>query len=159
MLSKSPLVTFFVGIYLFQVVFPFCVSSPLVSVEAAVAAYSQARAPGIYKGDYLKELFRRYGDVEDAPAAPPLPEWCFDDDDGDVDDDGNVIGQESGPSSSGSAPGKRKKERLKMVREGSTGTGSRKEEAGRRKQEGGCSSIGSAPYDIKPLQCAMWGLL
>lgn len=89
-----------------------------VSVEAAVAAFAQARAPGIYKGDYLKELFRRYGDVEDAPAAPVLPEWCFDDDDGDQDDDGNVIGQESqsGPSSSESAPGKRRKERLKFVR-------------------------------------------
>uniref|UniRef100_A0A8C7D3H2 mRNA-capping enzyme n=1 Tax=Oncorhynchus kisutch TaxID=8019 RepID=A0A8C7D3H2_ONCKI len=86
------------------------------SVEAAVAAFAQARAPGIYKGDYLKELFRRYGDVEDAPPAPALPEWCFDDDDGDQDDDGNVIGQESqsGPSSSESAPGKRRKERLKF---------------------------------------------
>ncbi|XP_070781922.1 mRNA-capping enzyme isoform X2 [Enoplosus armatus] len=85
------------------------------SVEAAVAAFGQARAPGIYKGDYLKELFRRYGDEEDAPSAPALPEWCFDDDDdGEVDDDGNAVGQESGPSSSGSAPGKRKKEKLKL---------------------------------------------
>ncbi|XP_039637283.1 mRNA-capping enzyme [Perca fluviatilis] len=85
------------------------------SIEAAVAAFSQARAPGIYKGEYLKELFRRYGDEEDAPPAPELPEWCFDDDDdGDVDDDGNAVGQESGPSSSGSAPGKRKKEKLKL---------------------------------------------
>ncbi|KAM6954379.1 mRNA-capping enzyme [Aplochiton taeniatus] len=84
------------------------------SVEAAVAAFAQARAPGIYKGEYLKELFRRYADVEDAPPAPQLPEWCFDDDDAEVDDDGNVIGQESGPSSSGSVPGKRKKERLKL---------------------------------------------
>lgn len=91
------------------------------SVEAAVAAFSQSRAPGIYKGDYLKELFRRYGEVEDAPAAPDLPEWCFDDDDGggngEVDDDGGTISQESAPSSSGSTPGKRKKERLKMVNE------------------------------------------
>lgn len=82
-----------------------------------MAAFSQSRAPGIYKGDYLKELFRRYGDEEDTPAAPALPEWCFDDDgDGEVDDDGNAVGQESGPSSSGSAPGKRKKEKLKLVR-------------------------------------------
>lgn len=89
----------------------------LISVEAAVAAFGQARAPGIYKGDYLKELFRRYGDEEDAPPAPALPEWCFDEDDGgEVDDDGNAVGQESGPSSSGSAPGKRKKEKLKLVR-------------------------------------------
>uniref|UniRef100_A0A3Q3WR72 mRNA-capping enzyme n=1 Tax=Mola mola TaxID=94237 RepID=A0A3Q3WR72_MOLML len=85
------------------------------SVEAAVAAFSLARAPGIYKGDYLKELFRRYGDEEDTPPAPALPEWCFEDDDsGEVDDDGNAIGQESGPSSSGSWPGKRKKEKLKL---------------------------------------------
>ncbi|KAI4899635.1 hypothetical protein NFI96_014635 [Prochilodus magdalenae] len=85
------------------------------SVEAAVAAFAQARSPGIYKGDYLKELFRRYGDVDDTPAAPQLPDWCFEDDnDGDVDDDGNVISQESGPSSSGSNPGKKKKEKLKL---------------------------------------------
>lgn len=83
------------------------------SVEAAVAAFTQARAPGIYKGEYLKELFRRYGDEEDAPAAPALPEWCFDDEDPEVDDDGNSV-QESGPSSSGSAPGKRRKEKLKL---------------------------------------------
>lgn len=88
----------------------------LISIEAAVAAFSRARAPGIYKEDYLKELFRRYGDEEDAPAPPDLPEWCFDDDDGDVDDDGNDVGQESAPGSSGSAPMKRKREKLKLVR-------------------------------------------
>uniref|UniRef100_A0A674MFV9 mRNA-capping enzyme n=1 Tax=Takifugu rubripes TaxID=31033 RepID=A0A674MFV9_TAKRU len=85
------------------------------SLEAAVAAFSQARTPGIYKGDYLRELFRRYGDEEDAPSPPALPEWCFEDDDGgELDDDGNAVGQESGPSSSGSAPGRRKKEKLKL---------------------------------------------
>uniref|UniRef100_A0A8C5C4M5 mRNA-capping enzyme n=1 Tax=Gadus morhua TaxID=8049 RepID=A0A8C5C4M5_GADMO len=85
------------------------------SVEAAVAAFTLSRAPGIYKGEYLKELFRRYGDVEDAPPAPQLPEWCFDEDEGngDVDDEGNAIGQDPAACSSGSAPGKRKKERLK----------------------------------------------
>lgn len=88
----------------------------LFSVEAAVAAFSQARPPGIYKGDYLKELFRRYGEEDDSPPAPALPEWCFDDDDGEVDDDGNSVSQESGPSSSGSAAGKRKKEKMKLVR-------------------------------------------
>ncbi|KPP79283.1 mRNA-capping enzyme-like [Scleropages formosus] len=88
--------------------------APAPSVEAAVAAFAQARAPGIYKGEYLKELFRRYGDVEEAPPPPPLPEWCFDDDSEEVDDDFGVVGQESGPSSSASAQGKRKKERLKL---------------------------------------------
>lgn len=82
-----------------------------------MAAFAHSRAPGIYKGDYLKELFCRYGDDEDTPPAPALPEWCYDDDDdGEVDDDGNTVGQESGPSSSGSAPGKRKKEKIKVVR-------------------------------------------
>ncbi|EGV92274.1 mRNA-capping enzyme [Cricetulus griseus] len=38
------------------------------SIEAAVAAFAQARPPGIYKGDYLKELYRRYGDIEEAPC-------------------------------------------------------------------------------------------
>ncbi|XP_010779930.1 mRNA-capping enzyme-like, partial [Notothenia coriiceps] len=85
------------------------------SVEAAVAAFTQARAPGIYKGEYLKELFRRYGEEEDSPPAPALPEWCFDDDDEeDVDDDGKSVGQDSGPSSSGSSAGKRKKEKIKL---------------------------------------------
>lgn len=88
----------------------------LFSVEAAVAAFAHARAPGIYKEDYLKELFRRYGDVDDAPPAPELPDWCFEDGNDDIDDDGNVIGQDSGPSSSGSNPGKKKREKLKLVR-------------------------------------------
>lgn len=83
-----------------------------------MAAFANARAPGIYKGDYLKELFRRYGDEEDTPPAPELPDWCFEDGDGDDgdDDDGNAVGPQSGPSSSGSGPGKRKKEKLKLVR-------------------------------------------
>ncbi|KAG2467680.1 MCE1 enzyme, partial [Polypterus senegalus] len=86
------------------------------SVEAAVAAFAQARQPGIYKADYLKELFQRYGDVEDAPQPPTLPEWCFEDDDDneDFDDDGNTIVPDTGPSSSNSLPGKKRKERLKL---------------------------------------------
>ncbi|XP_058248641.1 mRNA-capping enzyme isoform X2 [Hemibagrus wyckioides] len=84
------------------------------SVEAAAAAFAHARSPGIYKEDYLKELFRRYGDIDDAPPAPELPDWCFEDGNDDVDDDGNVIGQDSGPSSSGSNPSKKKREKLKL---------------------------------------------
>lgn len=85
------------------------------SIEAAVAAFAQARPPGIYKGDYLKELFRRYGDVEDAPAAPPLPEWCFDEDEEeDGDDDGSASAPASEPSSSHTGQSKKKKERLKL---------------------------------------------
>ncbi|KAK2527737.1 Rngtt [Columba livia] len=85
------------------------------SIEAAVATFAQARPPGIYKGDYLKELFRRYGDEDDAPSPPELPEWCFEEDEEEDDDDnGKTGGQESEPGSSGSSFGKRRKERLKL---------------------------------------------
>ena len=30
-----------------------------------------------FQGDYLRELFKLYGDETDAPAEPQLPEWCF----------------------------------------------------------------------------------
>lgn len=45
------------------------------SVEAAVAEFAKIRPPGIYKADYLAELFRLYGDIEDTPQAPALPMW------------------------------------------------------------------------------------
>jgi len=51
-------------------------SSCCCSIEAAVHTFSQSRFPGIYKGGYIKELFKTYGDVDDAPDAPPLPDWC-----------------------------------------------------------------------------------
>lgn len=79
------------------------------SIEAAVNAYAQARPPGIYKQDYLQELFYRYGDVEDTPAAPPLPDWC--DESEDVDDEGNPISED------GSAPdGSRKRFKKEVVK-------------------------------------------
>ncbi|NWU25517.1 MCE1 enzyme, partial [Dyaphorophyia castanea] len=84
------------------------------SIEAAVATFAQARPPGIYKGDYLKELFRRYGDEDDAPSPPELPEWCFDEDEDEDDDNGKTGGPESEPGSSSSSFGKRRKERLKL---------------------------------------------
>uniref|UniRef100_A0A8V0X9Q7 mRNA-capping enzyme n=1 Tax=Gallus gallus TaxID=9031 RepID=A0A8V0X9Q7_CHICK len=84
------------------------------SIEAAVATFAQARPPGIYKGDYLKELFRRYGDEDDAPSPPELPEWCFEDDEEEDDDNGKMGGQESEPGSSSSSFGKRRKEHLKL---------------------------------------------
>jgi len=45
------------------------------SVEAAVAEFAKIRSPGIYKQDYLTQLFKLYGDVEDTPQAPVLPMW------------------------------------------------------------------------------------
>lgn len=81
----------------------------------------QLRPPGIYKGHYLMELFQLYGDVEDTPTTPPLPQWHSESDDSDRglaghdaaaddaaddgadDDDGATAG------GSGEAPGKRRK--------------------------------------------------
>ncbi|XP_060929864.1 mRNA-capping enzyme-like [Limanda limanda] len=40
-----------------------------------------SRTPGVYKGGYLEERFRRYGNEQDTPPAPTPPEWCLDDDD------------------------------------------------------------------------------
>lgn len=59
------------------------------SVDAALKAFSVARPPGIYKDDYIKELFRRYDDEEDAIEAPPLPNWCLEYDDEDTTDTDN----------------------------------------------------------------------
>ncbi|GIY54817.1 mRNA-capping enzyme [Caerostris darwini] len=68
------------------------------SVEAAIKYFSQARPPGIYKADYIQELFSRYGEIGDAFPAPPLPDWCNEDDD--VDDDGSSVrdGKDRPPS-------------------------------------------------------------
>uniref|UniRef100_UPI00358ED781 mRNA-capping enzyme isoform X2 n=1 Tax=Myxine glutinosa TaxID=7769 RepID=UPI00358ED781 len=67
------------------------------SVEAAVQEFAKARPPGIYKGDYLQELFTRYGETEDTPDPPPLPDWCveFDDSGRDGGDNRDVDNQRS----------------------------------------------------------------
>ncbi|KAM8718795.1 hypothetical protein ACLKA7_001496 [Drosophila subpalustris] len=57
------------------------------SVEAALAVFANARPPGIYKQDYINELFRRYEDEEDAPQAPEQPNWCLDYDDSNFNED------------------------------------------------------------------------
>ncbi|XP_060593527.1 mRNA-capping enzyme-like [Ruditapes philippinarum] len=80
------------------------------SVEAAVQCYAQARPPGIYKQDYLQELFHRYGEVDDTPAAPLLPDWCDESEDG-IDDDGNMIGEDGSDQN-----GKRKRFKKEVVK-------------------------------------------
>lgn len=56
------------------------------SVDAALAEFSNARPPGIYKADYLQELYRKYDEVEDAPDPPPKPAWCLEYDDVNMED-------------------------------------------------------------------------
>ncbi|KAJ2944534.1 hypothetical protein O0L34_g3880 [Tuta absoluta] len=57
------------------------------SVEAAVNEFAKLRPPGIYKQDYLAELYRRYDDAEYTPAAPARPDWCNEEEEVDYDDD------------------------------------------------------------------------
>ncbi|PAA72841.1 hypothetical protein BOX15_Mlig010591g1 [Macrostomum lignano] len=55
------------------------------SCELAVQAFAEARPPGIYKQDYLEEIWNRFDDAKECPAAPPLPDWCWDEDEKDDD--------------------------------------------------------------------------
>ena len=42
----------------------------------AITLFAQSRPNGIYKQDYINELFKRYADPsEPIPTAPPQPEW------------------------------------------------------------------------------------
>ncbi|XP_050547910.1 mRNA-capping enzyme [Daktulosphaira vitifoliae] len=45
-------------------------------VNSALAQFAAARPPGIYKQDYIVELFQRYSD-EEPILAPELPDWCL----------------------------------------------------------------------------------
>ncbi|KAK9890515.1 hypothetical protein WA026_010591 [Henosepilachna vigintioctopunctata] len=49
------------------------------SLEQALTMFAKARPPGIYKGDYIEELYSRYDDVDDVPPAPYRPDWESDD--------------------------------------------------------------------------------
>ena len=42
------------------------------SVDMAVALFAQCRPPGIYKQDYINELFRRYADEYNVTLRSPL---------------------------------------------------------------------------------------
>jgi mRNA-capping enzyme len=46
-------------------------------LELAIETFAKMRPPGIYKSDYLKELYSRYDDPADTPPAPSLPDWCY----------------------------------------------------------------------------------
>ena len=72
----------------------------------------------------MQDLFDRYGDPTDAPAAPELPDWCFEDNaggDGGLDDDGNPLDDSGvgasisgeGSSRNGGGGGRRRRELYK----------------------------------------------
>lgn len=57
------------------------------SLEAAVKEFANCRSPGIYKQDYIEELFKRYDDVDDVMPAPEKPAWCFEEEEAEDDDE------------------------------------------------------------------------
>ncbi|XP_034938933.1 mRNA-capping enzyme-like [Chelonus insularis] len=59
----------------------YLIESGTFNLDAAVNEFSSIRPPGIYKEDYIKELYRRYDDESYAPPAPPSPAWCLEYDD------------------------------------------------------------------------------
>lgn len=66
------------------------------SIEAAISSFRRARPPGIYKQDYINELFKLFGQEDDEIiTAPTLPDWCNEDEEDDDD-----VQNYSGPSSS-----------------------------------------------------------
>lgn len=50
-------------------------------LEAAINEFSNNRPPGIYKDDYIQELYRRYEPDSDPISAAPRPDWCLEFDD------------------------------------------------------------------------------
>ncbi|KPI98564.1 PREDICTED: mRNA-capping enzyme [Papilio xuthus] len=57
------------------------------SLDAALHQFAVKREPGIYKQDYLDELYKRYEDSADfPPTAPSRPQWCNEDEE-EYDDD------------------------------------------------------------------------
>ncbi len=60
------------------------------SPEAAWAEFGAKRPPGIYKAEYIQDLFVRYGDINDAPAAPERPDWRDEEELDHLNDDGDA---------------------------------------------------------------------
>lgn len=105
-----------------------------MAVGAAIQMFAQARPPGIYKQEYITELYSRYDDEDDATPAPPLPDWCFEEEETEDDyagpshngrkrpaeeeaednENDDAEGDEAGESSNGTPKKKRRSEKLKL---------------------------------------------
>ena len=73
--------------------------------------FLQCRPPGIYKQDYLTELNLRYGDPKEPLHAPERPDWCYEDEVSDEDDDGDRSESRGHMSDGSSLDGRRKRRR------------------------------------------------
>ena len=71
-------------------------------ITFAVTEFAKFRPPGIYKQDYLDRLYQLFGDPDDiVPKKPPLPDWCYDDQDVQDDDGFSNMGRPAGPAMNG----------------------------------------------------------
>lgn len=99
------------------------------ALDAALMEFSRMRPPGIYKQDYIKELYERFDDVEDMLSAPPRPDWCDEpEEDDDEHNDQNTPGSSNshkrqrgtGGSDDGEGASDRKIRRIEMVNPNAT---------------------------------------
>lgn len=81
---------------------------------AALLKFAEVRPPGIYKKDYLLELYKKYDDEEFVPEPPPLPNWCYDLRDDKLDDDDNNDNEESAEVNCRDSSSKPKVKRTKV---------------------------------------------
>lgn len=58
-------------------------------IEAAIIQFAKARPPGIYKQDYIDELFKKFDSIDNRTIAPERPGWCNEDDDNSDDEGGS----------------------------------------------------------------------
>jgi len=107
------------------------------SVEAALAVFANARPPGIYKQDYINELFRRYEDEEDAPQAPEQPNWCLEYDDSNGNDD---IGSRDSRKRSYDDSRSSTSQQAAAAAAGSSGFGEEDDDADANEEEGGAGT-------------------
>uniref|UniRef100_A0A0N5AHZ1 mRNA-capping enzyme n=1 Tax=Syphacia muris TaxID=451379 RepID=A0A0N5AHZ1_9BILA len=77
------------------------------AIDAAIGNFAVCRPNGIYKQDYIDELFMRYGDIDDRIQAPPRPAWetgPIEDSDADVNIADDKTEQPSSSTTNGSPP-------------------------------------------------------
>ncbi|XP_052623183.1 uncharacterized protein LOC111886388 isoform X2 [Lactuca sativa] len=70
----------------------FLIRSESVSLTEAIYRFSEARPPGIYKQDYINDLYNLFGEqIPENFVCPQTPEWKRSPDRDDDDDDGNTV--------------------------------------------------------------------
>ncbi|RXG68112.1 mRNA-capping enzyme [Armadillidium vulgare] len=82
------------------------------SCDLALTTFAKARPPGIYKEDYIRELYARYDEPSEAPHAPELPDWHMEENSDDEDE--SSMAEESSNGNHGCRNGsKRKSKKMK----------------------------------------------